>query len=595
MLVYCATMSAVAYRVAIPEPKSHLLHVELEVDEIEGKPLTLWLPAWTPGSYLIREFARNVQELAARDGNGRPLRIERVEKDGWRVTPSGSRLRITYKVYAFELSVRTSHVDESHAFWNGAATYLTSDDWLQRPTALRIEPPDGWKVTVPLRGEGAVYQAHDYDELCDSPVHCAPDDRTISFQAAGVPHALTVWGHGNEDLPSLANDLAQIAEQAAKLFGGLPYDRYLFLTLLTDRARGGLEHKSSSTLLYPRSGFKPEKARGDFLILAAHELFHAWNVKRLRPLALTPYRYREENLTRLLWFFEGCTSYYELLLTVRAGLMTPTRFLEQWGERMTQLSRTPGRRLQTAEEASQAAWIKHYRPDENSVNSAVSYYLKGSLIALSLDLELRQRGKSLDQLLQRLWERYGKTERGLPEEALRAEAEGLAGATLELFDRAVAGTDDPSYDALSAVGLQARVRARESIGDKGGTKPRDRGELTSFLGLLLKPERAPRVQIQSVLSQSPAERAGLCPDDELLAADGTRLHHEGCQSRIEGLAPGARVEITYFRRDELRHTVVELAERPQDTHWIERLEGTTEGQRSAFAAWLGQPFHEPGR
>jgi predicted metalloprotease with PDZ domain len=591
-------MSSVAYRVAIPEPKSHLLHVELEVDDLEPKPLVLWLPAWTPGSYLIREFARNIQELAAWDGDGRPLRVERVEKDGWRIESTSPRLRVAYKVYAFELSVRTSHVDESHAYWNGAATYLTSDTWLLRPATLRVAPPAGWKITTPLKQAGELFQATDYDELCDSPVHCSPDDRTVSFQAAGVPHALTVWGHGNEDLPALATELSQIAEQAAKLFGGLPYDRYLFLTLLTDRGRGGLEHRNCSTLLYPRSAFKPDKARQDFLVLAAHELFHAWNVKRLRPLALTPYRYREENLTRLLWFFEGCTSYYELLLTVRAGLMTPARFLEQWGERMTQLSRTPGRRFQTAEEASLAAWIKHYRPDENSVNSSVSYYLKGSLVALALDLELRRRGKSLDQLLQRLWERYGKSERGLPEPALRAEAEELAGAKLELFDRAVSGTDDPSYDALSTVGLRARPRARESSGDKGGSKPRERVELISYLGLLLKPDRAPRLHIQSVLSGSPAERAGLCPDDELLAADGTRLHPESWQPRVEGLAPGTQVELAYFRRDELRRTVVELAERPQDTWWIERVEGATDAQRVAFADWLGHPFqlpHEGGR
>jgi predicted metalloprotease with PDZ domain len=521
------------------------------------------------------------------------LRVERVEKDAWRIDAHGPRLRVAYKVYAFELSVRTSHVDESHAYWNGAATFLTSDEWLSRPATLRIAAPGGWKITTPLRAEGPEsFQAADYDELCDSPVHCSPDDRTVAFQAAGVPHALTVWGHGNEDLPSLANDLGRIAEQTAKLFGGLPYDRYLFLTLLTDRGRGGLEHRNCSTLLYPRSAFKPEKARQDFLTLAAHELFHAWNVKRLRPLALTPYRYREENLTRLLWFFEGCTSYYELLLTVRAGLVTSARFLELWGERMTQLVRTPGRRHQTAEEASLAAWIKHYRPDENSVNSSVSYYLKGSLVALALDLELRQRGKSLDELLQRLWERYGKTELGLPERALRAEAEELAGGSLELFDRAVAGTDDPSYDALSAVGLRARVRVRESSGDKGGSKPRERGELTSFAGLLLKADRAPRLHVQSVLSGSPAERAGLCPDDELLAADGTRLQADSWQSRLEGQPPGTPVEITYFRRDELRRTTVELAERPQDTYWIERLEGATDGQRAAFAAWLGQPFHE---
>ncbi|MHB8420274.1 MAG: M61 family metallopeptidase [Myxococcales bacterium] len=586
-------MRPVAYRVSVPDPRTHLLHVELEADT-DGKPLVLWLPAWTPGSYLIREFARNVQGLAARDGAGRPLPVSRVAKDGWRVEPGEGALRVGYDVYAYDLSVRTNHVDESHAYWNGAATYLTSDGWLARPATLHLDPPAGWKATVPLVQQAGGWAARDYDELCDSPVHCSPDDRTIAFEAAGVPHALTVWGYGpgvpelEGELPQLAVDLGKICEQAAKLMGGLPYPSYLFLTLLTDRGRGGLEHRRCCTLLYPRFGFRPEKARQDFLTLAAHELFHAWNVKRLRPLALTPYRWREENLTKLLWFFEGCTSYYELLLTVRAGLLSPARFLELWGERMTTLARTPGRKLQSAEEASLTAWIKHYRPDENSPNSSVSYYLKGSLVALSLDLELRRRGSSLDELLRKLWARYGESEKGVPEDGVRAEAEALAGGPLPLFERAVAGTEDPNYEALAAVGLRARSRARESPGDKGGGKPRERAELASFFGALLRPGH---LTVQSVLSGSPAERAGLAAEDELLAAEGFRLHPDGWQTRLEGQPPGTRVELAYFRRDELRQTSVELAERPQDTFWIERVEGASEAQRAAFSDWLGHPFH----
>ncbi len=582
-------MRPVAYHVSVPDPRTHLLHVELEVHDLDGKPLVLWMPAWTPGSYLIREYARNVQGVAAWGAGGKPLAVARVAKDGWRVEPGGPELRVAYDVYAYDLSVRTSHVDESHAYWNGAATFLTTDGWLARPVTLRIDPPPGWKATVPLPADQGGFAARDYDELCDSPVHCSPDDRTVRFEAAGVPHSLVVWGRGNEELPSLAQDLAKICEQAAKLMGGLPYPDYLFLTLLADRGRGGLEHRRSCTLLYPRFGFRPEKARHEFLILAAHELFHAWNVKRLRPLALTPYRWREENLTRLLWFFEGCTSYYEMLLTVRAGLVSPARFLETWGERMTQLARTPGRKQQSAEEASLTSWIKHYRPDENSPNSSVSYYLKGSLVALSLDLELRRRGSSLDALLRRLWEKYGESEKGVPEDGVRAEAEALAGGKLELFDRAVAGTDDPSYDGLSVVGLRARLRARETAGDKGGTKARERGDLASHLGVLM---RAGHLTVQSVLSGSPAERAGLAAEDEFLAADGFRLHPDGWQARVEGQPAGTRVELAYFRRDELRRTVVELGERPQDTYWIERAEGSTEAERAAFHDWLGQPYQE---
>ena len=577
---------SVAYRVAFPAPETHLFQVTLVLDGLSGQPTVLWLPAWTPGSYLIREYARHVQELEAEDGAGKAIPVTRVGKDAWRLDSAAARLEVRYRVYAFELSVRTSHLDESHAFWNGAALFLTSDDLLRLPASVAIEAPAGWKITTPLREAEGGYRARDYDELCDSPVHASPTDRTVDFEAAGVPHTLAVWGNGNENFEELPSALTRIVEQAARLFGGLPYDRYLFLTLLTDRGRGGLEHERASTLLYPRFGFRPEKARQDFLTLAAHELFHAWNVKRLRPLALTPFRYREENLSRLLWFFEGFTSYYELLLMVRAELISPSRFLEQWGERMTQLARTPGRGLQSAEEASLCAWIKHYRPDENSVNSAVSYYLKGSLIALSLDLALRRRGQTLDALMLRLWERYGQAERPLPESAVRAEAEALAGERLELFDRAVAGTFDPPYEDLEIVGLRARARPRESGSDKGGGKPRgERQELASHLGLILK---ADRTVIQSVLSGSPAERAGLAPEDELLAADGFRLTAEGWQARLEGASPGTTLRLAYFRRDELRETKAVLTERPLDTFWIERLDAPSEAQQAAFQAWTGQ-------
>jgi predicted metalloprotease with PDZ domain len=312
-------------------------------------------------------------------------------------------------------------------------------------------------------------------------------------------------------------------------------------------------------------------------------------VKRLRPLQLTPYRYRAEGFTRLLWFFEGFTSYYEILLTLRARLCSPARFLEILGERMTQLARTPGRRVQSVEEASLTAWVKYYRPDENSPNSGISYYLKGSLIALQLEAELRRRGHSLDALMRRLWDRYGVNESAVPEEAVRAEAQALCGEPLaELFGGVVAGTEDPDYASLVSVGLRARVRTREGAQDKGGSKPKtERGENGAgggTLGVLFKPEKT---TLQTVFTNSPAERAGLCADDELIAADGFRFAPGEVSSRLESLQPGSVVRLTYFRRDELRETQVELGERPLDTWWVEKIEDAGDDQRAAWTAWTG--------
>ena len=574
------------YRVATRAQK-HLFDVLLELDGVTAKELELWMPSWTPGSYLIREYARNVQEVRAETPSGQPLKVERTSEDAWRVEPAGHTvLCIRYSVYAFDLTVRTSYLDESRAFFNGASLFLTCEALLDRPATLVLDLPPGWKVETPLaREEEGRFRAADYHELCDSPVHCGPDDRGVDFSVAGVPHRLAVAGAGNEDLPGLVTALTSIVEQAARLFGGLPYRRYLFLTLLTDRGRGGLEHREASTLLYPRFGFRPDKSRQDFLLLAAHELFHVWNVKRLRPLALLPYRYRTENLTRLLWFFEGFTSYYEVLLCLRAGLLSPGRFLEIWGERMTQLARTPGRRVQGLEEASLTAWVKFYRQDENSLNSSVSYYLKGSLVALSLEGALRGRQSSVDALLQKLWSEYGAPEIGLPEDGVQKAAEELAHAKLPRVFAAVAGTDDPDYASLGALGLRVGTRARESTNDRGGSPTRggdrDKG---GNLGLVFK---ADRLIIQSVHPDGPAELAGLCPDDELVAAEGFRLLPENWVQRLEQLTPGTAVRLTYFRREELREAVLTLGERALDTHWIERVSSPSEEQRAAFLAWTG--------
>src|ERR1700722_9409286 len=311
------------YRIG-PRPRKALFAVLLELDGVAGEGLDLWMPSWTPGSYLIREYARNVQDVRAEGSSGQPLHVERIAEDAWRVGTGGqSVVRLRYSIYAFDLSVRTSYLDESHAYFNGASLFLTCDALQDRPATVVLDLPPGWKIETSLaREEEDRFRACDYHELCDSPVHCGPEDRVIDFTAAGVPHRLAGWGTGNEGLASRGSALTAIVEQGSRVFGGLPYQRYLFLTLLTDRGRGGLEHRESSTLLYPRFGFRPEKSRQDFLLLAAHELFHAWIVKRLRPLALIPYRYRTENLTRLLWFFEGFTSYYEVLLCLRAGLLS---------------------------------------------------------------------------------------------------------------------------------------------------------------------------------------------------------------------------------------------------------------------------------
>ncbi|MGQ0504287.1 MAG: M61 family metallopeptidase, partial [Myxococcaceae bacterium] len=415
------------YRVELTNPHAHLVEIEARFP-CSGPTLDLVLPVWTPGSYLVREYARHVQGVTATGsgqphptdatGNGQALRVERTDKRTFRVHCEGaSAVVVRYRVYANELSVRTSHFDDSHAALNGASLFLYSEALRDQPHRVEIVAPESWTTFVALPFENNAYVAKDYDELVDSPFEVGPH-QPIEFVAAGVPHQAVFWGGETLDVTRVKAELKRVCEQEAKLFGGLPMQRYLFLVYLTERGRGGLEHQASTALLFSRSAISTPKGWEDFLTLVAHEYFHLWNVKRIKPKAFVPFDYAQEQYTQLLWAFEGTTSYYDNLFVRRAGLMSANRYLARLGETVTSLQTTPGRKTQTLADASLVAWIKQYRPDESSVNTAISYYLKGELVSLLLDLTLRaatQDAKGLDDLMRLLWQRYGDG-RGVPED-----------------------------------------------------------------------------------------------------------------------------------------------------------------------------------
>jgi predicted metalloprotease with PDZ domain len=586
------------YRVSMPQPHAHLFHVEITVDA-PGEAVVLGLPVWTPGSYLVREFARHVEGLTADDGDGRSLKAVRLDKHRFRVESAGARrVVVRYRVFAHELSVRTSHLDGTHGFFNGAGVLLYVEGRERERHELEVVPPPSWRVATALDvapggsdpfaaggGRGPWrFTARDYDALVDAPVECGTHE-LVTFTALGKPHAIALWGRGRVDLPRLADDARRIVEHFGGLMGGLPYPRYLFIVHLTPSSRGGLEHAASTTLQVKRSGFHPRDAYEDTLGLVAHEFFHVWNVKALRPAALLPYDYAREQYTRLLWWFEGVTSYYDELALVRAGIAPPKRLLKHLGEELTVLARTPGERKMSLEEASLTAWVKYYRPDENTVNSAVSYYQKGALVALALDLRLRRAGRSLDDLLRTLFERHAA--RGLPEHGVEAAVAELVGEgpARELFDRHVRGTGELELD-LAQVGLEARRRAAQALEDKGGTPPKpDAGPAHGWLGAALA--AGPKLTVSSVREGSPAWRAGLYAEDEIIAEGGFRVDRNGLWDRLAERGPDGELRLTVFRRDELIDVSVALAPPPDDTLWLEPVAAPTDEQRAAFRAWCG--------
>lgn len=598
---------AVHYTIRPAHPAAHLFEVTCTVSDPDPGGQRFSLPVWIPGSYLIRDFARHIVRLSAR-GGGLPLAVTKVDKATWVCAPCDGPVSVDYEVYAWDLSVRGAHLDTTHAYFNGPAVFVQAEGRAERECVVDIEPPAGetyanWRVATAMPRAGAPaygfgrYRAADYDELIDHPVEMGCFD-LFTFEAGGVPHDVAITGRHNADTARLARDLKRVCEQHLGLFGGTaPMSRYTFLITAVGEGYGGLEHRASTSLLVARSNLverDPVSAGEDyrtFLGLASHEYFHTWNVKRIKPAAFTPYDLARENYTRQLWAFEGITSYYDDLALLRARLIDTPSYLELLGQTLTRVLRGSGRLKQSVAESSFDAWTKFYRQDENSPNAIVSYYAKGALIALALDLTLRletQGQASLDDVMRALWSRYGLTGQGVPEEGVERVAEEIAKRDLRaFFGQAVHGTGDLPLDALLAsFGVRMHLRPADSESDKGGRAAKDEQALArrATLGARLAEGE---VRLAQVLDGGAAQAAGLAAGDLIVAIDGLRVTRAGFQKRLHELAPGDRVRIHAFRRDELMVFDVVLASAPVDTAVLTLDEAADEVARKRRQAWLG--------
>ena len=575
------------YTISMPAPHTHLFHLTIALDGLVGPQVDLVLPSWTPGSYMIREFARHVQGFAASTADGAPLPWQKSAKDMWCIATGGAaQVTVQYQVYANDLTVRTSQLDGSHGYFNGANVFMYVPGRTNEQLRLIVETPPGWQVSTGLTPlpNAAQTDAHhaftalDYDELLDCPVECGTQ-RLLSFTVDAIPHQIALWGHGNADEARLVADTKRIVETQRTFFGGLPYAHYTFLLHLTDGKGGGLEHRNSVTNQIDRWSFRTERSYERYLALTSHELFHAWNVKRLRPAPLGPFNYRVENYTRLLWLAEGATSYYDELLLVRAGLMRPERYLEHLAERMVALQNQPGRHMQSLEQSSFDAWIKFYRPDEHSTNTSISYYVKGNLVCLLLDMQIRaQTGgtRSLDDVLRLLFARYPANGPGIPEDggvldAVETVAGTGDGQYRAFFARYIAGTEELDYaGALATVGIEPRWSRRGP---------------QAWLGLSFK-RQGGRTLVATVRADGPATPAGVYADDELLALDGWRVNEERLNARLAEHSPGTVVRLTLFRGDALIEVPVTLAEAPADALELALLAEPSQAQTQAYRNWL---------
>jgi predicted metalloprotease with PDZ domain len=577
-------MLSVVHRVAIPAPQTHVVHVETTIAGVTGElpnELVLFMPVWTPGSYLVREYARHVEGLQVEA----PASCRKLRKNAWRVRTSGAgRVVLSYRVYANELTVRTSHVDDSHAFLVGAALFMGIEGHERLGARVELAAPRGWRVATSLPSSpGGGYEAPDYDALVDSPIEIGTH-REERFEVGGKPHRYAIWpadAVGDADVKRLVADTRTILAEEAALFGrALPYDVYELLLHLSPKTRGGLEHGASAALVASPAAFHTRDGYLDLLSLVAHEVFHAWNVKRIRPEGLTPHRYQEEAYTRLLWWFEGATSYYDWRVLRTSHLCSVDEYLDHLASEIGYLDQTPGRHLQSLEDASFDAWIKLYRPDENTANTAVSYYRKGELVNALLDLEIRARSdgrSSLDRVLSVLWQEHGATGRPVPEDGMQALFERAAGVPLaDLFDAWIRGTQELDLEpTLAHVGLSVERKSRSD------------GPPAS-LGVRVKTD-AGRAVVVTVTRDAAAWRAGIDPGDELIAVGGARIDGAGVDAALKGRAPGDAVDVLVAREGRVLSRRVVLDAPRHDRVKLVASRDALPAARSAFTAWMGEP------
>ncbi len=573
-----APAPSINYTVSMSKPWTHLLEVEMHVKWNRMADKTeLKMPVWTPGSYLVREYARHVQDFAVKDGSGRALTWQKTNKNTWQIDTKGVKeIVATYRVYSNELTVRTNELNDEHGFWNNAALLMFPAGQLAAPSTVTVVPYAKWKVATGLpevSGAANTFRAANFDVLYDSPFEVS-DFKEISFDVHGKKHRYIMSGEGNYDLKKLADDTAKIVDEAYKIFGELPYEDYTFIVNL--RGGGGLEHLNSTALQWNRFGFAPESRYHGFLSLVAHEYFHAWNVKRIRPDALGPFDYENENYTKLLWVAEGGTAYYESLLLRRAGLITDKELLDARASTIEQLQNRPGRFETSLEEASFDAWIKYYRQDENAVNNQISYYDKGEVVNMMLDVTIRTASngaKSLDDVMRYLYNEFYKKNRNYTPADFQKAAELAAGRSLDdFFSKYVRGEAEIDYNGiLKGIGLQLVA----SEPDKA----------KAYIGADFTEENG-RLNIRTISANTPAYEQGLNTGDQIVAIDGYRASNSFLQSYLAERKPGDTVKLTVFRFDKLRDVTFKLGANTRADYSFKPVDQPSDDQRRLYRDYL---------
>ena len=588
------------YKIAISSISQHIFNVELEIDSSQYNTLNLTLPTWIPGSYMVRDFAKNILQISAVNEKGDSLAIAQKDKQSWQINSTGNKTIVAYRVYAFDLSIRAAFLDSEFGFANGTSVFLQVEELKDQPAHIVVSQDgaaDSWQLYTAMQSEHVdergfgLYETSNYADLIEHPLLYAEAD-TISFQVEGIEFTMVLAGGHNADLQRIKTDLEKICQHHLNLFGNdLGITRYMFQTLLSESDFGGLEHTHSTALLFSRNDL-PTKAQRDtmpdgyrsFLALCSHELFHTWHVKRIKPQKYLAPDLSKECYSEQLWIYEGFTSYYDDFSLLRSGIISRESYLELLGQTLTRLYRTQGRKVQTVTQSSFETWTKFYKQDENAINGIVSYYIKGAVIALCLDLLIKQSSKqiySLDSVMRFLWKHYGKNLAGTDDNVIQHVLSDGLGLDLSAFLRNALYTTDelPWQTLLKDFGIQTHFRERSGVKDSGG-KPHQSDDNCIDLGIVYASDPS-GLLVQQVTNNRAAQQAGLQKGDRLIALNGWELKGKTLESEMAKFEMGHQVPITLFRRGKLKQVTFTIKPAEKDTVYL-----TIENDELA-KAWLG--------
>ena len=576
--------SQIKYTISMDAPHTHIFNVKIEVDGHTGDVLDFKMPVWTPGSYLVREFSKNVITVSASNKQVE-LDVEKISKNTWRVSLSNAaKMEFSYQVYAYEKTVRTSYLDGDQAMINGASVFMVPDGYENQPLELTVEPYHEWqRITTTLesyKGSYDKFVAKNFDDLIDCPIEVG-NHQIHSFEAGGATHEYAITSTGNVDVPTLLDDSKKIVDEIHAMFGDTPpYDHYVFFLHLTSGGFGGLEHCRSCSMIYDRNGFKNRKKYVRLLSLVSHEFFHTWNIKRIRPEELGPFDYYNEVYTNLLWIAEGVTSYYDNLFLPRCGVSTIKEYFETICDDIKRYEGIPGKDVMTVEESSFDAWVKLYRPNENSVNTSISYYLKGGLIIMALDLTIRDLTdgqKSMDAVYRILWDKFKDDGKGINDTTFKSVCEDVAGKPLnEIWNYLSTTAPLQIENYFESFGIILKSEHSTAEREKSG-----------WFGVNIKKNST---AISTTLSTGSGYTSGLYVHDEILAINGQRVSLENVKNYMENISVNELADFLISRDGLIKTISVKAQSIPFDKYSIEQIEKPTARQKQMFEGWLKQDW-----